>query len=728
MKKILTLFVALFLFKGLFAFVPPDEGMWLPMLLERLNYVDMQKMGLKLTAEELYSINHNSLKDAIVGLSNDGGSPNGFFCTAEVVSGEGLLFTNHHCGYDAIQQHSSLNHDYLTDGFWATRKEEELSNEGMTASFLVRMDDVTKKILEKVSDTTSDKNRSKLIKEAMDKIVKEAKESDKYEAVVKSFFSGNEFYLFVYKTYKDVRLVGTPPSSIGKFGGDTDNWMWPRHTGDFSVMRIYTAPDGDPAVYSKDNVPLKPKYVLPISFKGVQKDDYAMIWGFPGSTQRYMTSYGVNMSIDKTDPALTTCLGKLLEVWKTDMDADKAVKLKYASKYAGMANGWKLYLGEMKQLKKLNVAGEKQKTEKEFQQWASTKPELQKKYGEVLTNISAAYTDLETKAPVLYYYSIALSRGCEALGFAQNFGTLHSALEKGSKDSKESMKKIIDELQETIKNHYKDYSASTDQKVLAVLYRLASQNLPADQLPEVFTTIQKKYHNNFDEWAQETFEESIFTDEARLNAFLKNPKFKKLDRDPIFKLSNEIQQKLMSASGAYQGAQTKLRKNERFLLAGLREMNSDRKYYPDANSTMRFTYGKVYDYIPGDAMHYDYTTHLSGVMDKEDPTNDEFIVPAKLKELYAKKDFGPYGSNGNLVTCFLTTNDITGGNSGSPVINGNGELIGIAFDGNWEAMSSNINYELELQRTICVDIRYVLFVIDKFAGAKNLIQELTIKN
>jgi len=728
MKRILALVVTLFLFKGLFAFTPPDEGMWLPMFLERLNYVDMQKMGLRLSAAELYSINNNSLKDAIVGLSANGGSPQGFFCTGEIVSAEGLLFTNHHCGYEAIQQHSSLNHDYLTDGFWAMRKEEELQNEGMTASFLVRMDDVTKRVLANISDTTSDKNRSKIIKEAIDKITKEAQESGKYEAVVKGFFAGNEYYLFVYQTFKDVRLVGSPPSSIGKFGGDTDNWMWPRHTGDFSVMRVYMAPDGSPAAYSKDNVPLKPKHVLPISLKGVQKDDYAMIWGFPGQTQRYMTSYGVNMSIDKTDPALTTVLGKLLETWKTDMDADKSIRLKYAAKYAGYANAWKLYLGEMKQLKKNNVSGDKEKIEKDFQQWIAADPARQKKYGEVMPNIAAAYKELETKAPTMYYFSLGLSRGCEALSFSQSFGTLHSALQKGTKDSKETVNKIVADLQETIKEHYKDYSAPTDQKVLAALYRLCSQNIPAEALPEVFTQIQKKYKGDYEKWAAEVFEESIFTNEARLAEFLKNPKFKTIDRDPIFKLSNEVQQKLMAASGAYQGAQTKLRKNERFFLAGVREMDPNKKYYPDANSTLRFTYGKVLDYIPGDAMHYDYVTHLSGVMDKEDPSNDEFVVAPRLKELYAKKDFGPYGSNGNLVTCFLTTNDITGGNSGSPVMNANGELIGIAFDGNWEAMSSNINFEPDLQRTICVDIRYVLFVIDKYAGAKNLIQELTIKN
>ncbi len=726
MKKLLNFTFFLIISLSGFAFNPPDEGMWLPMFLDRLNYVDVQKMGLRLTKEELYSINHSSLKDAIVGLSSDGGAPDGYFCSGEMVSEEGLMFTNHHCGYDVIQKHSTLDHDYLTNGFWAYTKAEELQNEGLTASFLVRMDDVTSKVLEGIADTTPDQTRSKKIRERIEKIAEEAQQDSLFEAVVKAFYSGNEYYLFVYKTYKDVRLVGAPPSSIGKFGGDTDNWMWPRHTGDFCIFRIYTAPDGSPAEYSEKNIPLKPDHHLPVSLKGVKKDDYAMIWGYPGTTERYLTSHGVKYTLEKLNPALIDLFGKKLEIWKEDMDNDKAVKIMYSSKYAMIANGWKNFIGENRGLKRLKVYDKKKELEDQFLAWVNKDPERKAKYGECLNMIGASYEESSKNATPFFYSLLGLFRGAEAMTLVQESAGLYGALENAKNDP-EGLKASVAEMRETAKEFFKDYSPPTDQKVMASLFKMCYQDIPADQLPSIVSEVARKEKGDFNDWAEDIFESSIFTNEARFNKFLDKPSLKKLAKDPLYKVYTNIFQKVSGLSGMMQANNKKKSKGERLFVAGLREMNPQKYYYPDANSTMRFTYGEVLDYTAADAVHYDYVTHLSGVMEKEDPSNDEFIVPQKLKELYQQKDFGPYGENGNLITCFLTTNDITGGNSGSPVINGNGELIGIAFDGNWEAMSGNIAFEQDLQRTICVDIRYVLFVIDKYAGATNLIKELTIR-
>lgn len=718
--KRLNLFISIFILFSALS-MRADEGMWLPMFLERLNYVDMQKMGLHLTAEELYSINHSSLKDAIVGLGN-GSQPGGFFCTAEMVSDQGLLFTNHHCGFESIQKHSEIGHDYLTDGFWAMSKEEELSNDDMSATFFVRMEDVTDSIIPFISDTMSSSSRSAKVKEITTRLKKNADPDKKFYVNVTSFFNGNEYYLFVYKVYTDVRLVGAPPSAIGKFGGDTDNWMWPRQTGDFSIFRVYTAPDGSPANYSKENVPLKPVYHLPISLDGVQEGDFTMVWGYPGSTDRYMCSYGVDFQINYFDPNIVRLLGEQLSIWKEDMAADREVGIKYASKYAGEANGWKYYIGEEKGLKKLNVKAQKEEIETKFTQWVSQDKARQEKYGNVLKNLQEGYSKIGSKFGPFVLAALG-ANSPEILGFAQSFTQLAGLLE--SKDKTGAIEETVSELRETVKEHFKDYNAPTDQKVLARMMEIYSKEMPADKQPKGFKDMTAKYKGDFKLMAAEMFKNSIFSSTEKINAFLDKPSFKVISKDAAYKLSGDLMGAMMTMSGDYRAANQEIAKNERLFMAGLREMQPDKVFYPDANSTMRFTYGSVQPYKGADAVYFDFVTHLSGVMDKEDPTNDEFIVPAKLKELYAKKDFGRYGNGDDLVTCFLTNNDITGGNSGSPVINGNGELIGLAFDGNWESMSGNIAYEPKLQRCICVDIRYVLFIIDKYAGAQNLIDELT---
>jgi hypothetical protein len=718
--KRLNLLIAIFiLFSGLS--LRADEGMWLPIFVERLNYIDMQKMGLHLTAEEIYSINHSSMKDAIVGLSN-GSQPDGFFCTAEVVSDQGLLFTNHHCGFDVIQKHSSIEHDYLKDGFWAMSKEEELPNEDLSATFFIRMEDVTDSIIPFLSDTMSASGRSAKVKEITGRLKKNANPDKKYFVNVTSFFNGNEYYLFVYEVYTDVRLVGAPPSSIGKFGGDTDNWMWPRHTGDFSIFRVYTAPDGSPAAYAEENIPMIPKYHLPVSLNGVEKGDFAMIWGYPGSTDRYLCSYGVEFQIKYFDPNIVRLLGEQLSIWKEDMDADREVGIKYASKYAGTANGWKFYIGELKGLKKLDVKGQKEEIEADFREWVTSDQAHQDKYGDVLKNLESGYALVGSKFEPFILAALG-ANSAEILGFSQSFGQLAGLME--TKDKTGAIDETAIELKESAKEHFKDYNAPTDQKVFARMMEIYSKEMPADKQPQYLKDLVVKYKGDFKTMAADVFENSIFSSLEKTNAFLDKPSFKAINKDPVYKLAGELMGAMMGMSGEYRAANQEIAKNERLFMAGLREMMPDKTFYPDANSTMRLSYGSVQDYKGADAVYYDFKTHLSGVMDKEDPTNEEFIVPEKLKELYAKKDFGRYGSGDDLVVGFLTTNDITGGNSGSPVINGNGELIGLAFDGNWEAMSGNIAYEPNLQRTICVDIRYVLFVIDKYAGAQNLIDELT---
>lgn len=722
--KIAILVFVLCSFSGakIYAGNPPDEGMWLPILLDRLNYVDMQKMGLHLTSEELYSINHSSLKDAIVGLSGSGASAGGFFCTAEVVSPEGLIFTNHHCGYNAVQNHSTPEQDYLTNGFWAMSKSQELKNENFCASFLIRIENVTDSIIPFLADTLKESVRSAKVKEISDRIKKRANEKGKYEATVRAFYGGSEYYLFVFQTFKDVRLVGAPPSSIGKFGGDTDNWMWPRHTGDFTVFRIYADTANKPAEYSESNVPLKPKYYLPISLKGVRKNDFAMIWGYPGNTSRYLTSYGLEYNVNTFYPTLIKLFGKRLEIMKERMDVDKKVRIDYAGSYAGIANTWKNFIGQSKMLIKNKVEGKKKVTELAFTNWVSQDPVRQIKYGNVLPEIKKGYENMG-KIAVPYFYASMAGMGLDIVGFANQFGGLKSVLEK---KNKATIRETADGMKPAVEEHFQKIDPAISKQTFTELLKLYSMNIPKDQLPSIFQLIEKEYNNNINAFADAVYTTSVFATAEKANKFLADPKIKVFKKDLGWLTAQSFTEAIGKYSAAFGEARTSISVGNRHFIAGLREMNPKQVPYPDANSTMRMSYGQVLDYFPADAVTYNYYTTLKGVMQKEDPTNDEFIVEQKLKDLYATKDYGQYGQNGEMITCFLTTNDITGGNSGSPVINGDGQLIGLAFDGNWEAMSGDILFEPDLQRTINVDIRYVLFIIDKFAGATNLVNELTL--
>ncbi|MBE0647048.1 MAG: S46 family peptidase [Bacteroidales bacterium] len=701
---------------------PPDEGMWLPILIERLNYVDMQKMGLHLTPEELYSVNHSSLKDAIVGLSSGSPANGGFFCTAEVVSDQGLIFTNHHCGYSAVQNHSTPEHDYLTDGFWAYSRDKELSNEGMMASFLKRIENVTDSIIPFLSDTLTESARGKKVREISGRITERASEDGTYECRVSSFYNGNEYYLFVWKTYKDVRLVGAPPSSIGKFGGDTDNWMWPRHTGDFTIFRIYADSTNNPAGFSENNVPLKPDYHLPISLGGVKKNDFAMIWGYPGRTSRYLTSYGIQYNLDDFYPVIIDAFGKQMEVMKERMNVDKTARIAYSENYAGLSNTWKNFIGQTKMLRKNHVIQKKQQLETDFTAWVDANPMRKEKYGDVLPELKLAYEKLgEVSIP--FYYSRFAGAGLDIVGFAQGFTGLKEQLEK---KNKAAIEETVSSLRPLVTSHFEEWDFEIEKNMFGEMLELYAKNVKKEDLPSIFSTIEEKYNNDFSAFANDVYTTSVFATAESANAFLDKPSRKVFKKDLAWITAQSMDTESGKYMSSFMEARSGLSKGERLWIDGLRDMSPDKMFYPDANSTMRMTYGKVLDYFPADAVHYEYITTLDGVMEKEDPTNDEFIVDQKLKALWEAKDYGPYGQDGKLVTCFLTTNDITGGNSGSPVLNGNGQLIGIAFDGNWEAMSGDILFEDNLQRCINVDIRYVLFIIDKFAGATNIIDELTI--
>lgn len=713
MKKLVILFFVLFS-----TLARADEGMWLPLLIDRLNYVDMQKEGLKLTAEEIYSINHSSLKDAIIQFGNG--------CTGEIISSQGLVLTNHHCGYGAIQSHSTIDHDYLADGFWAMNMKEELPNEGLTARFLVRIEDVTQRVLAGLNDEMNETVRNEKISEIAKTIQDEATKGNGYQARVASFFNGNEFYLFVYEVFRDVRLVGAPPSSIGKFGADTDNWMWPRHTGDFSIFRVYTGPDGKPADFSKDNIPLKPKHHLPVSLDGVQKGDFAMIMGYPGSTDRYLTSYGVNLAIEVSNPTIVKIRQKKLEIMRKDMDANREVAIKYASKYAGISNYWKYFIGQTRGLKRLKVYDDKKAIEAEFAAWVNADAARRSKYGSVLPDIEAAYKVMGDYTLQRWYYIESIARGGEIMSLAQSFKGLLNEL-KAEKPDEARITRLKSSLTKSVERHFKNYNQPTDLKLLSAMLQMYYENVPVEQQPASFRAIVAKSKGNFDKLAQGIFSKSMFASKEKIDAFLNKPSAKVLAKDPAFSLVNSFMEKFRENQKNLEQPSENLARANRLFVAGLREMQPDRKFYPDANSTMRLTYGKVLDYYPADAVHYNFVTTLKGVMEKEDPDNWEFVVPEKLKELYHKKDFGPYAmESGEMPVAFLSTTDITGGNSGSPVLNGKGELIGLAFDGNWEAMSGDIAFEPELQRTISVDIRYVLFIVDKYAGAKNLIDEMTI--
>jgi hypothetical protein len=720
MKKLFLLFTSFFLFTSIHLIAAPDEGMWLPMLIKRLNAEDMAKHGCKLTPEEIYQVNQAALKDAIVSLE---------FCTAEIVSANGLMFTNHHCAYGAIQENSAVEHNYLDDGFWAKSYSEELKIPGQTASILVRMEDVTAEVLKGIDDNTSANDRSKMIADASKEITKKAGEEGKYKTVVKDMFNGNEFYLFVYESFKDVRLVGAPPQSIGKFGGDTDNWMWPRHTGDFSLMRIYANKDNKPADYSPDNVPYKAKHVIPVSMKGYKEGDFAMIMGFPGRTNRYITSPAMELQMQNINPIQIKLFGKKLETWKKDMNADTKVRIQYSSKHATLANSWKYYIGQNEGLERLNVIEERKKEEAAFTAWAKSN-DSHKKYANVISEYAQAVNGYKEAVAQVFYLNYA-GKSCEASSLIRYANIVKSEISKKPVDAK-ALEASISDAKKAADDFYKDYNTQTDFNLVNAMMLLYINDIPAAQLPAPIAKIAngkgKTKEEKINKWATKLFAKSIFVSQEKFNKWLSKPDAKSIEKDPLVIFTNQLNEHSTAVlSPIQQKYASQTDKLKRVYLEGLMKFKKDHKFYPDANSTHRLTYGNVKAYHPKDAVNFNYYTTTEGILQKysKDKSSD-FYVPEKLIELIKQKDFGKYAEQGELKVAFLTNNDITGGNSGSPVMNDKGELIGIAFDGNWEAMTGDLVFDPELKRTICVDIRYVLFVMDKYAGATNLVNEMKL--
>lgn len=681
-----------------------DEGMWMLPLLQKLNAGAMKDLGCRLTPDQIYSVNHSSLKDAIVIF---GGG-----CTGEMISDKGLLVTNHHCGYSSIQQLSSDEHNYLEDGFWAMNSNEEIPVPGLSVTFLVNMSDVT----EAIEGAKSDEER-KAVSEAL---VKDSEERNPgCDVELTSFYNNNVHYIIVYKVFRDIRFVGAPPASIGKFGGETDNWMWPRHTGDFSMFRVYAGKDNEPAEYSEDNVPYVPKQSLRISLKGINEGDYTMIMGYPGRTQRYQTEAQLNHMMALNDIAIEARTLRQDIMWKW-MEKDPSIRLKYANKYASSANGWKKWIGEKKAFKDLNIIEKEHDKEARFQKWVDKNKKRSELYGTAIADIAAGIktneqVDLDVKLLSETLYRTELVNLSSAY-----LGGRNRSLKSGA-DSVTAEAAGL----EALKSAFEDYYAPLDKEETAALLKFYREKAKPENYPDLgedFATM------DIDKYVDELFRTTIFTSYDKAKEAIENGGKEVTLHDPVNTLATALVNVFVKLRGEQNlDAAKSIRAASKAYTAGLMEWSKGKAMYPDANFTMRLTYGTVKSYSPKDALNYRYYSTIYGVMEKEDPSNYEFIVPNKLKQLYVKRDYGQYAmADGNLPCCFLTTNDITGGNSGSPVLNADGELIGLAFDGNWESMSSDVMFEPDLQRCICVDIRYVLFLVDKFGGAGYLLQEMNI--
>lgn len=714
-KLLLSLLAVAYLFSA-----RADEGMWIPMLIGK-NYDEMARMGLKLSKEDLYSINHSSLKDAVVQFN--GG------CTGEIISGNGLLITNHHCGYGAITALSTVEKNYLDNGFWAYSYDQELPAKDVSVLFLDHIEDVTAQINKATGKLKGDKWNKKY-EEVRKKIEEKAAQDKKYVANVKDFFNGNQYLLLVYKKYTDIRLVGTPPKSMGKFGGDTDNWMWPRHTVDFSMFRVYAGKDNQPAEYAKDNQPYKAAKSLLVSIAGVKENDYTMIFGYPGRTNRYEISAGVDMALTEVNPSIVNIRTKRLEIMHRHMQQDKAVYLKLTALYQNISNYWKYFIGQTEQLKRLHVVEEKAANEKAFTKWAvKNAPE----YKNVVAQYSNVYSAYKPYAKHITYYSECFK--------APNITKIAGALEPLYKElakknpNEDTVKKHVEALKSARKANIRSFDKATDKELFAEMTKMFYNDIPKGQHPDIYQrVIFKKFgatsqDKTFNDYADYVFNNTFLLDSNQFNAFVKNPTIEQIEKDAAadyaMSFIRNYKDNYEPKYDAYVAGKKDLSKK---YVKGLMDMNKNKLFYPDANSTMRITYGKVSGYTPQDAVHYDYFTTLDGYIAKYKPDDEEFDAPKELLDLYAKKDYGRYAdADGSLHTCFITTNDITGGNSGSPIINGNGEWVGIAFDGNWEAMSGDIAFDKNYKRTICTDSRFILFVIEKMGKAHNLIEEMDIR-
>ena len=708
MKRLFMLFAALCVSASALA----DEGMWMLPYLQKMNIRNMKERGCKLSAEEIYSINKSSLKDAIVIF---GGG-----CTGEIVSAEGLLFTNHHCGFGSIQALSSVEHDYLKNGFWAMSQAEELPAPGLSVRFIRKIMDVTSEVIGNVPSIAGQKEYEEITSENIKALADRlSEENPGMQIQIEPFFEGNQFFAFVVEQFRDVRLVGTPPQSIGKFGGDTDNWMWPRHTGDFSIFRVYAGPDNKPADYSPENRPYKADKYLKVSLDGVDEGDFAMIMGFPGSTQRYATSYEIDNMLRISNPQRIFIRGERQAILWEDMLASDKVRIQYASKYAGSSNYWKNSIGMSRGIRKLGVKAQKEVREEAFRQWAAANTLPEEGYVRALDDIRESVEGSLPAFAERQFLSEAFLRAVELLRIASSAEAARPG-KRGSEAREAAERKFRD--------FYKDYDPETDRRVARRMVEIAYEHLK--ERPSFYAEwIEERFLGDAAAYVDWVYDNSVFADKARATAYLKKPSEKVYRNDPAVAMYRSIAERYEAARAEERRHALQFADGHRRYIAGLMRMEPDRPWASDANFTIRLTYGNVLPYRPCDGVKYDYRTTLKGVIEKEDPKNpEEFTVPEKLKSLYAARDFGRYAdARGELPTCFLADCDITGGNSGSPVMNARGELIGLAFDGNWEAMSGDVAFEPELQRTIAVDIRYVLFIVDKFAGAGWLLEELGLE-
>ncbi|TAJ14875.1 S46 family peptidase [Marinilabiliaceae bacterium JC017] len=697
-----------------------DEGMWLPYLMDAQQIEEMQTLGLDIPYKEIFDTTHPSIKDAVVAL--DDGS-----CTGEFISSRGLLLTNHHCGFDEIQQHSAVTHDYLHDGFWAETLAEELINPGKTATILIDAKDVTAEFNHYLSDSLPESQRLEIVDSLSIVLEDEAMvNNNHYEANVKSFFNGSRYILFITQTFRDVRLVGTPPSSIGKFGGDEDNWVWPRHTGDFCFFRVYCSPQGEPADYSPDNIPFTPKKHLSISLDGIKEHDFTMVMGYPGETNRFLTSYGIEQIQSAINPVIAEVRGIKQDIWRKEMNASHKVEIKYAAKYTTSSNYWKYSIGQNLGLKKLNVLENRKTQEATFKKWVAQDSVRQQEYGKALPMLGASYMLSQSLANAETTTSETILTGPDLTLFILTTTPDVIELSKKEQDS-EAYESLQAAIKEKAKTFYKDYDAMVDQKVFSAMMNYYFKNIPEAMRLSKENLIPKKYKGNISSFASDIYKNTLFNDSTDFFSFLEKANPGQLFKDPVFKLSHQVLEHYYQMTDILDQFDHQIDRSMRLYVNGLKTMKPEMPFYPDANSTMRLSYGTVGAYLPRDGVKYKLRTTLEGILEKEDTTNVDFMIPANLKKLYKQKDFGRYeDADGKMPVCFISDNDITGGNSGSPVLNKDGNLVGVAFDGNWEAMTGDLAYEKKLQKCINVDIRYVLFVVDKVAGASHLIDEMTI--
>ncbi len=695
-----------------------DEGMWLPLLLGKMNEAQMKSLGMKISAKDIYDINNGSLKDAIVSL--------GGFCTAEVISSQGLILTNHHCGFDAIQNHSTLDHNYIRDGFWASNNAQEIPNPGLFVTFIVRIDDVSKQVLQGVTASMSESERQSTIDKNIAAVRAAVRKETYQDSFIRAFFEGNQYYLFVTEKYTDVRLVGAPPSSIGNFGKDTDNWMWPRHTGDFSIFRIYADKDNRPADYSVNNIPYTPKKSLSISLDGVAEKDFTMVFGFPGRTTQYLHSDAVDQIVTVNDPAKIAIRDKALAVIDGFMRNDEQIKIQYAAKYAGISNSWKKWKGEVLGLTSTNAVAKKKNYETEFQKKVNANPQWKTAYGTLLSDLTTTYSEIKPLGYARDYYTEIISK-IELLTIAAQLNSLVTAYEK---DGDKGYQQRLPQVKAALESLFAEYNEAVDKKLLEELMEMYVKDQEEKYVSPQVTELLNSSGKNFEQLADRIFGDTKLFSSATVMKMLDKPAgelIPDLKSQSLIHLYTDLLKTYQTqVQGKLNEIQSRINKLQRTYMQAQMEVFKEKKFYPDANSTLRITYGNVKSYNPRDAVKYDFYTYLDGVMDKYKPGDYEFDVPEKIRQLYNNKDYGQYGSNGKMPVCFIATNHTTGGNSGSPALDAYGNLVGLNFDRVWEGTMSDINYDPSICRNIMVDIRYILFIIDKFAGASHLIKEMKL--